>query len=38
MVLTFVIIFVVAMAWDVKRVNRLLGSVINPGSKQIFYK
>ena len=38
MVLAFVIIFVVAMAWDVKHVNRLLGNMINPGSKQIFYK
>jgi hypothetical protein len=33
MVLTFVIIFVVGMAWDTGRVNRLLGTTINPGQK-----
>jgi hypothetical protein len=35
MVLTFVIIFVVGMIWDTGRVNRLLGTTIKPGQKQI---
>ena len=38
MVLTFVIIFIVATAWDVRHVNRVLNDMVNPGQKQIFYK
>jgi hypothetical protein len=38
MVLTFVIIFLVASIWDVRHVNRLLGTTINPGQKQIYDK
>jgi hypothetical protein len=34
MILTFVIIFVVASAWDVFHVNRLLGTMINPGRRE----
>jgi hypothetical protein len=36
MVLTFVIIFLVASIWDVRHVNRLLGTMINPGQKQTY--
>lgn len=38
MILTFVIIFVVASAWDVMHVNRVLDNTISPGRKQIYYK
>ena len=38
MILTFVIIFVVASAWDVRHVNRLLDNVVNPGRKQTHYR
>jgi hypothetical protein len=38
MVLTFVIIFLVASIWDARHVNRVLGTMINPGQKQIHYK
>jgi hypothetical protein len=38
MVLTFVIIFVVASAWDVRHVNRLLDNMVNPGRKQTHYR
>ena len=38
MILTFVIIFIVASVWDVRHVNRVLGSMVNPGEKQIFLK
>jgi hypothetical protein len=38
MVLTFVIIFLVASAWDVVHVNRVLGNMVNPGQKQIHYR
>ena len=38
MILTFVIIFIVASAWDVRHVNRVLGNMVNPGEKQIFLK
>lgn len=38
MILTFVIIFVVVSAWDVKHVNRVLGNVVNPGQRPQFLK
>ena len=38
MILTFVILFVVLSAWDVKHVNHVLGTMINPGQKPIHYK
>ena len=38
MILTFVIIFVVASAWDVKHVNRVLDNIVNPGQKQTYYR
>jgi hypothetical protein len=37
MVLAFVIIFIVASAWDVRHVNHVLNHMVNPGQKQIFY-
>lgn len=38
MILTFVIIFVVLSAWDVRHVNHVLGTMINPGEKQVYHK
>ena len=38
MILTFVIIFIVASAWDVRRANRVLGDMVNPGGKQTYLK
>jgi hypothetical protein len=38
MVLTFVIIFLVASAWDVIHVNRVLDNMVNPGQKQTHYR
>ena len=38
MILTFVIIFVVASAWDVRHVNRVLDNMVNPGRKQTHYR
>jgi len=38
MILTFVIIFLVASVWDVRHVNRVLNTMINPGQKQTYYK
>jgi hypothetical protein len=38
MVLAFVIIFVVASAWDVRHANRLLDNMVNPGRKQTQYR
>jgi hypothetical protein len=38
MILTFVILFVVLSAWDVRHANRVLGTMINPGQKPIQYK
>jgi hypothetical protein len=38
MILTFVIIFIVASIWDVRRVNRRLEDVVNPGQRPTFYR
>ncbi len=38
MVLTFVIIFIVASAWDVRHVNRVLNDMVNPGRKPTYYR
>ena len=38
MVLTLVIIFLVASAWDVIHVNRVVGNMVNPGQKQTHYR
>lgn len=38
MILTFVIIFVVASAWDVRHVNRVLDNMVNPGREQTHYR
>ncbi len=38
MVLTFVIIFIVASAWDVRHVNRVLDNMVNPGQKPTYIK
>jgi hypothetical protein len=36
MILTFVIIFIVASAWDVRRANRVLGNMVDPGRKPTY--
>ena len=36
MILTFVIIFIVASAWDVRHANRVLNNLVNPGRKQMY--
>ena len=36
MILTFVIIFVVASIWDVGHVNRVLGTMVNPGRTRTY--
>jgi hypothetical protein len=38
MVLTFVIIFVVVSAWDVRHVNRVLNNMVNPDRKQTQFR
>ena len=38
MILTLVIIFIVASAWDVRHVNRVLNDMVNPGRKQTYYR
>ena len=38
MILTFVIIFIVASAWDVRHVNRVLSDMVNPGRKPTYYR
>ena len=38
MILTFVIIFVVVSAWDVRHVNRVLNNMVNPGRKQTHFR
>jgi hypothetical protein len=38
MILTFVIIFIVASIWDVRRANRVLGNMVNPGGKQTYLR
>jgi hypothetical protein len=38
MILTFVIIFIVASAWDVRHVNRVLNDMVNPGRKPTYYR
>ena len=36
MILTFVIIFIAASAWDVRHANRVLNDLVNPGRKQTY--
>lgn len=36
MILTFVIRFTVALAWDVRQANRVLANMVNPGRKQTY--
>lgn len=38
MILTFVIIVIVASAWDVRHTNRVLGNMVNPGRKQTYFQ
>jgi hypothetical protein len=38
MILTFVIIFLVASVWDAGHVNRVLGTMVNPGQKQTHFR
>ncbi len=38
MVLAFLIIFVVASAWDVVHAGRALDNMVNPGRKQTHYE
>ena len=38
MILTFLIIFVLASAWDITHANRALEDMVNPGRKQIHYR
>lgn len=38
MVLTFMIIFVVASAWDVMHSHRTLDHMVNPGREQTQYR
>ena len=38
MILTFVIMFIVVSAWDVRHVNRVLNNVVNPGRKPTYYR
>ncbi len=37
MILTFLIIFALASAWDVVHANRALDNMVNPGQKPTFY-
>lgn len=38
MILTFLIIFVLASAWDVTHANRALENMVNPGVKQTHFR
>lgn len=38
MILTFLIIFVLASAWDVAHANRRLDNMVNPGQRPTYYK
>lgn len=38
MILTFLIIFVLASAWDITHANRALENMVNPGRNQSHHK
>lgn len=38
MVLAFLIIFVLASAWDITHANRALDDMVNPGRKQYYFE